>query len=113
MKRYENKFFPLALLSSLFLSSALYAQAPQMPPRGAQPPAFAEFDLDGNGAISEQEFNQARSKRIAERAQQGYPMRNLANAPAFADIDSNGDGSLSQEEFARHQASHRRVPMQQ
>ena len=70
-------------------------------------PAFSEFDLDGNGKITEKEFNEARSKRISERAQQGYQMRNLGNAPAFADIDSNGDRGISTEEFSAHQSRHR------
>jgi Ca2+-binding EF-hand superfamily protein len=74
---------------------------------GGQRPSFADFDLDGNGSITEEEFNQARSQRIAERAQQGYRMRNLGNAPAFADIDTNGDGVLSAEEFAAHQPNPR------
>lgn len=109
MKRLTSKLSPGVLLLSLVFSPIVNAQPPMMP----QPPAFAEFDLDGSGGISEQEFNQARAQRISERAQQGYPMRNLANAPAFADIDSDGDGSLSEEEFASHQASHRRFPMRQ
>jgi Ca2+-binding EF-hand superfamily protein len=74
---------------------------------GRNMPAFADYDLDGNGAITEQEFNEARSRRISERAQQGYPMRNLGNAPAFADVDTNGDGVIDPEEFAAHQGQNR------
>lgn len=72
-------------------------------------PTYADFDLDGDGKIPEQEFYAARSKRISERAQQGYRMKNLANAPAFSDLDTNGDGILDTEEFAAHQSQrHRR-----
>jgi Ca2+-binding EF-hand superfamily protein len=70
-------------------------------------PSFADYDSDGNGAITEQELNEARSRRINERAQQGYPMRNIPNAPAFTDIDTNGDGGISPEEFATHQSRSR------
>ena len=71
---------------------------------GRNMPAFSEYDLNGDGKITEKEFNEARSKRISERAQQGYQMRNLGSAPSFADIDANGDGEISVEEFAVHQS---------
>lgn len=71
---------------------------------GRNRPAFSEYDLNGDGKITEKEFNEARSKRISERAQQGYQMRNLGSAPSFADIDANGDGEISTEEFAAHQS---------
>lgn len=67
-------------------------------------PAFSEYDLNGDGKITEKEFNEARSKRISERAQQGYQMRNLGSAPSFADIDANKNGEISVEEFAAHQS---------
>lgn len=78
---------------------------------GRNMPAFTEYDLDGNGAIGEKEFYEARSKRISERAQQGYPMRNIGNAPSFGEVDSNSDGSISKEEFATYQQQHQRMPV--
>ena len=77
------------------------------PGMGRNMPAFSDYDLNGDGKIVEDEFNEARGKRISERAQQGYPMRNIGNAPAFTDIDTNGDGAISAEEFAAHQSQHR------
>jgi len=71
--------------------------------RGRNMPVFSDFDLNGDGNIVEKEFYQARNQRIAERAKQGYQMRNLANAPLFVDIDTNGDGKISAEEFTAHQ----------
>ena len=70
-------------------------------------PSFSEFDLNGDGKILERELNEARSKRISERAQQGYQMRNLSNASSFTDIDANADGHISGEEFTAHQAQSR------
>lgn len=74
---------------------------------GRNMPDFAEFDLNGDGKLLEKEFYEARSKRISERAQQGYQMRNLGNAPSFTDIDTNKDGEISADEFAAHQSQHR------
>lgn len=73
---------------------------------GRNMPAFADYDLNGDGSIGEQEFYEARGKRIGERAQQGYAMRNLGNAPAFGDVDSNGNGTIDPAEFAHHQQLH-------
>lgn len=70
-------------------------------------PAFADYDLDGDGLLLEDEFNTARNQRIDERAKQGYQMRNMDNAPVFADIDANGNGEISVEEFAAHQSQRR------
>jgi Ca2+-binding EF-hand superfamily protein len=82
------------------------------PGMGRNMPSFADFDLNGDGVLTEQELAEGRAKRIAERSQQGYPMRNLANAPSFADLDLNADGRISPDEFAAGQASHMRQGMQ-
>ncbi|HRE55609.1 MAG TPA: EF-hand domain-containing protein [Candidatus Competibacter sp.] len=71
---------------------------------GRNLPSFADYDVDGDGKIVEQEFNQSRAKRISERAQQGYRMRNIANAPAFQAIDRDGDGAIDAGEFSAHQS---------
>lgn len=76
---------------------------------GRNAPAFASFDADGDGFITEAEFDAARSQRIGQRAQQGYPMRNLKDVP-FADVDTNRDGRIDSAEFAKHQAANRRAP---
>ncbi|MET0091623.1 MAG: EF-hand domain-containing protein [Candidatus Thiodiazotropha sp.] len=80
------------------------------PGMGRQMPTFADFDLNADGVIHEEEFNQARAKRIEARLMAGYPMRNLKNAQPFSEIDTNGDGALSPEEFAAAQQRHR-MPM--
>ncbi|WP_245537330.1 EF-hand domain-containing protein [Thiocystis violascens] len=79
---------------------------------GRNMPTFAEFDLNQNGTLTEKEFYEARANRIKERSQQGYPMRNLANAPDFKVIDLNGDGLVDQREFDLAQAQHRQQMMQ-
>jgi len=67
---------------------------------GHGPSSFADFDLDGDGAVSEQEFIDARTQRIGERVREGRMMRGLITAPSFAERDTDGDGSLTPEEFA-------------
>jgi hypothetical protein len=67
--------------------------------------------LNSDGALTEQEFYEARANRIAERSQQGYPMRNLANAPSFEVVDLNGDGQITPDEFSAGQAQHRQQGM--
>ena len=79
--------------------------------RGRNMPAFADFDLNADGYLVEDEFYEARNIRVSERAKQGYQMRGLANAPSFADIDMNGDGKVSPQEFSAHQAQHRQQGM--
>lgn len=82
-----------------------------MPGRAGMPrgdmPAFADFDRDANGMLTEQEFNDARAARIKERAEEGRMMRGMASAKAFGDLDTNRDGSVSPDEFAAHQAAQR------
>jgi hypothetical protein len=68
-----------------------------LPARGPIP--FSVYDQDGNGLVNEAEFNAVRAERMAQRAAEGKPMRNAANAPAFADFDANGDGNLTNEEL--------------
>lgn len=71
---------------------------------GRNMPEFSEFDLNGDGKILEDEFYQARNKRMSERAQQGYQMKNAGMAPPFSAVDTNGDGEVSAEEFSAHQS---------
>ena len=72
------------------------------------PPTFGDFDLDGDGGISSEEYYAARGARMAERAKEGGKLRNAGNMPAFETIDLDGDGSLSPDEFAAHHREHGR-----
>jgi Ca2+-binding EF-hand superfamily protein len=78
---------------------------------GRWAPAFSDFDLNGDGSLTEAEFNEARAKRMSERATQGYPMRNAGNAPAFGSLDTDGNGKVTPDEFAAAQAQHRQQMM--
>ena len=74
--------------------------------RGMQMPEFTDFDIDGDGRLTAQEFYQSRAQRMADRAGQGYPLRNAPNAPSFESIDQNGDGSVGPEEFRDAVSAH-------
>ena len=105
--RSKTRIAAIALFGlSSMMGSTLYAQ--DVPKgRGINMPTFAGCDLDGDGSITEDEFNKARSERIAKRAKEGRQLKNLANASSFEDIDTNDDGGVSPEEFSAHQAEHR------
>ena len=69
-------------------------------------PAFTDFDLDGDGVIVEDEFNEAHANRMSEMAARGHQMKHAGEAPGFSGIDSNADGEISEQEFSDHQADH-------
>ena len=102
----NKMIFPLlaaTMTVAVILSSPTSAQGSQSG-KGMSMPTFADYDLNGDGTITEEEFTKARSERIAKRAQEGRKMKNLANAPSFDDIDVDDNGGIDPDEFAAHQA---------
>jgi hypothetical protein len=85
-------FLKTLAASLLIFAGSLQAQPPMAPP-------IQMFDKDGNGTVSEEEFNQGRAERMAERAKSGRQMRNAGKGPQFSDIDVNGDGEATMDEF--------------
>jgi len=67
-------------------------------------PTFSEFDLNNDGAITPKELEEARAKRMNQKAKEGKMLKNTGNAPAFTTMDKNNDGILNEEEFRLHQA---------
>lgn len=100
------KLSSMAFLAALFIALPAAALQPARPMGPGKTPAFADFDGNGDGRITEQEFLDARSQRIAERATEGRAMRGLSQAKDFKAIDTNADGGLSREEFDAAQSQH-------
>ncbi len=96
------KEITLGLMAAMLLGAVpAIVQAEEMPDRGPVP--FQFYDTDGDNLISEDEFYDLRAKRMQQRADAGYPMRNAGNAPEFSTFDSNGDGMLTPEELSAGQ----------
>jgi hypothetical protein len=74
---------------------------------GKNMPVVADWDQDEDGFLSEAEFSQGRSERMAQMAQEGRKMKGASNMPSFRDIDSDGDGLISDDEFEAHKQEHR------
>jgi len=71
--------------------------------QGRMMSSFNDFDANGDGAITQTEYENAQQARMTKQAESGKMMRNAANAPAFGDIDANGDGTIDATEFRNHQ----------
>ncbi|BBG65743.1 hypothetical protein NNO_1040 [Hydrogenimonas sp.] len=89
-------------IASLAVAGSLFAG------QGAQMPSFADFDRDGDGKVTRQEFQKTQQERMEKRAAEGRAMRNAGNAPQFGDIDVNRDGVIDKNEFLNHQRSRMR-----
>ena len=101
-----TKAIPAALLITFTWGiPSMNAQAEEVPKKGPIP--FATYDKDGDGLISEEEFNAVREERKAARAAEGKPMYKAYKAPGFSEFDANGDGQLTPEELAAGQQAQR------
>ncbi len=75
--------------------------------QGKMMPSYSDFDTNGNGQVTQNEFEQTQQKRMTAQAEAGRMMRNVGNAPAFGDIDTNKDGNIDKQEFQTHQVANR------
>lgn len=106
MKSTSKLTFEAILLIALVLAVVVAPLAAKACPGGHDPQAvFAEFDSDGDGTLSQAEFDSGRAARHAKMAGEGRDMKGMEMAPAFADFDAGEDGLLTSEEFmAGHKA---------
>lgn len=110
MKSPDQAAFKAILIITVLIAIVMlpFVVKAEEPPRHS-PPAFSKFDQDGDGFVSEEEFNAARAARHAKMAEAGKPMKGMATAPAFADLDTDGDGKLSEAELIAGQKAHRKA----
>jgi hypothetical protein len=107
MKSPEKTVFETILAITLLFALALLPLAVKAETEMRhQPPPFSDFDQDGDGFVSESEFNTTRAARHEEMAKEGRPMKGMAGAPSFADVDTDGDGKLTEAELSAAQHAH-------
>jgi hypothetical protein len=99
-KHLSLKGATVATLLALAMSPAQAADT-DLPARGPLP--FSSFDADGDGRISQEEFNRTHTERVQQRTQTTNQYRYMGNAPPIGAIDRNADGAVSPEEFQAHQ----------
>jgi len=106
MKSTEKTVFETILAIAVLFALALLPLAVKAESQMRHhPPPFSEFDTNGDGFVSEDEFNAFRAARHEAMAKEGRPMKGMASAPAFSDIDTDGDGKLTEAELtAAHEA---------
>lgn len=92
----------IAVAACLFFGPPALQAEEALPSRGPLP--FSAYDQNGDGGISEAEFDAVRAQRMQSRAEEGRPMKGAAGAPAFGDFDSDGDGIISPAELQAGQA---------
>lgn len=108
MKSSDQAAFKFILIVSVIIALALlpFVARAECKQHQHNPPPFSSFDENGDGLVSEEEFNTRRAAHIAERAAAGGKMKGLESAPSFADLDTDGDGMLSEAELLAGQKAH-------
>jgi Ca2+-binding EF-hand superfamily protein len=76
--------------------------------QGNMMPTYSDFDIDGNGKVTQEEFENTQQARMSAQSEAGRIMRNADNAPIFSDIDTNSDGNIDEKEFQTHQIKNRK-----
>lgn len=109
MKSPDHATFKVILVIAVLIAIAVLPFAARADVHRQGPPTFEDFDADGDGFVSQEEFDTFRAERVAARAAEGRQMRGLANAPAFVEIDTDGDGRLTVEEFTAGREAHRQA----
>jgi len=61
--------------------------------------AFSDFDADGNGKITQSEFENLQQAKMTANANAGKMMKNAGTAPTFDMVDANKDGVVDMNEF--------------
>jgi hypothetical protein len=107
MNSSAKAIFEAILVAGVVLALALMPLLVSAESQGRHsPPPFSDFDQNGDGWVSEAEFNETRAARMAAMAEAGKPMKGAATAPSFSDVDTDGDGKLTEAELTAAQQAH-------
>ena len=71
--------------------------------QGRNMQSYSSLDTNGDGKVTQVEFENMQQSKMIKQAEAGKMMRNVANAPHFSDIDTNSDGNIDKNEFATQQ----------
>ncbi len=96
-----TKVLTTAMILGTFSIGTALILAGNVSARG--PMSTANYDADGNGSVTEQEFNSAREQQQAQMKASGRMGTGMADAPSFADVDTDKDGLLSTQEVTAMQ----------
>jgi len=75
--------------------------------------SFSDFDVDGNGKVTQSEFENLQQSKMTANANAGKLMRNAGNAPTFDMVDTNKDGFVDMNEFNIQQQKNMQRQMSQ
>lgn len=87
----------LAIALALAMAPAAFAAKPN----DTGPIAFKKMDANGDGIVSEAEFNKAHANRMSSRAEEGRMMKNAGKMAQFKQFDTNGDGKITAAEYTK------------
>jgi len=92
-----------SLIAFTIVILPIRAHSTAIPERGPIP--FSAYDKDGDGLISENEFNEVRAERMSKRSAKNRPRRGMgvANARFFAEFDTDKNGTLTPDELSEGQ----------
>lgn len=90
-----SKLF-IILVSVVFSVSFVFAS-------DVGPIPFESYDKDGDGFITEKEYNVRKNERMTQRIEENRQLQNSTNSPKFSYFDINGDGKINKNEFTIRQ----------
>ena len=98
MMNHKTQMLALGLAIAATCAAQAVVAAENVSVGGPLP--FSAYDKDGNGSVSQQEFDSVYNQQMRDRAAAGAPMRGVANTTTFATFDRNGDGQITAVEFS-------------